>query len=74
MRQGPLILRAPFQAFPRNQPPPHRVCTPTPDGFERFLQDCVGLSCGEGLPPCARDPQAQPGATRAAEHRRAFSF
>jgi hypothetical protein len=64
MWQGPLIRRAPFQAFPFDQPPPHRVWTPTPDGFERFLRDCVGLSRDEGLPP---------GATRAASLR-AFSF
>jgi hypothetical protein len=74
MRQGHLIRRALFQAFPCDQPPPRRVWTPTPDGFERFLRDCVGLARDEGLPPCARDPQAQPGSTRATERRRVFSF
>jgi hypothetical protein len=67
MWPGPLIRRAPFQAFPLYQPPRCRVCTPTPDGFERFLRACVGLARDEGLPPHVRDPQAQPRVTRAAE-------
>jgi hypothetical protein len=74
MRQGHLIPRVPFQTFPHHQPPLHGVWTPTPDGFERFLRACVGLTGDEGLPPRARDPQAQPGAIRAAEGLRAFSF
>ena len=73
MWQGHLSRRAPFQAAPRDPPPPRREWTP-PDGFERLLRDCVGLARDEGLPPRARGPQAPPGAPRAAEGMRAFSF
>jgi hypothetical protein len=45
--QNPLIRQAPSAAFPLHQPPPNEVYTPTPDGFERFLRVCVGLSRDE---------------------------
>ena len=74
MWPGHLILRAPVRTFPRYQPPLHRVWTPTPDGFERFLQACVGLARHEGLPSRARDTQDWLGARRVAEIVEAFSF
>jgi hypothetical protein len=43
MGQSPLIRPASSHPFPHSQPPPHRVYTPTPDGFERFLQVWLGL-------------------------------
>jgi hypothetical protein len=51
MWQGHLIRPASSHPFPHSQPPPHRVYTPTPDGFERFLQACLGLSRGEAPHP-----------------------
>ena len=44
MQQSHLIRPVSFQASPLSQLPPHRVYTPTPDGFERFLRDCLLLS------------------------------
>ena len=41
MQQSHLIRPVSFQASPLSQPPPRRVYTPTPDGFERFLRDCL---------------------------------
>ena len=46
MWHGHLIRPVPSQASPLDQPPPLRMYTPTPDGFERFLRECVGLSRG----------------------------
>ena len=74
MWQGHLSRRAPCRTFPCYQPSLLRVWTPTPDGFERFLLACVGLSRDEGLPPLARGPQARFDARRAADIGGAFSF
>jgi hypothetical protein len=46
MWQGHLIHPVPPPVSPHDQPPLHRVYTPTPDGFERFLWDCLGLARG----------------------------
>jgi hypothetical protein len=51
MWQGHLIRQTPGNASPRHPPPPRRVDPPTPDGFECFLQACIGLSRVEGTPP-----------------------
>jgi hypothetical protein len=72
MWQGHLIHPGPSPVSPRDQPPLHRLYTPTPDGFERFLWDCLGLERSMGTPR-ARRPQPPPGATRAAEITRALS-
>jgi hypothetical protein len=74
MWQGHLIHPVPSPVSPHDQPPLHRVYTPTPDGFERFLWDCLGLARGAGTPPWPRRPQPQPGATRAAKNTRALSL
>jgi hypothetical protein len=41
MQQGHLIRPVPFHPSPLSQPPPRRVYTPTPDGFECFLRECL---------------------------------
>jgi hypothetical protein len=64
MWQGHLIRQVPFKTSPRHLPRPHRVYSPTPDGFERFLRACVGLSRSEGTWPRARGTRTPPGATR----------
>ena len=46
-----------------DSPPPCWVYTPTPDGFEGALRECVGLSLGKGPPPRARGPWTEPAAT-----------
>jgi hypothetical protein len=76
MWQGYLIRQVPSHASPLSQPARWRVYTLTPDGFERFLGECVGLSRGKGAPPRARSPRTERGATptTAAESTRAFSF
>jgi hypothetical protein len=63
MWQGHLIRQAPGNASPRHPPPPRRVYLPTPDGFERFLREGVGLSRDESTLPCACSLRTQ---TRAA--------
>jgi hypothetical protein len=64
MWQGHLIRQVSSHASPLYQPPPRRVYTPTPEGFERFLWACLGLSRCEGTPSRVRGLQAQSGATR----------
>jgi hypothetical protein len=48
MRQTLVIRHARSNVSPRHRPPPRRVYTPTPDGYERFLQECLVLARGEG--------------------------
>jgi hypothetical protein len=48
MWQGHLIRPAPSPVSLRDQPRLHRLYTPTPDGYERFLRACVGLSPAAG--------------------------
>jgi hypothetical protein len=48
MWQGHLICPASSHPFPHDQPPPRRVYTSTPTGFERVLRACVGLSPAVG--------------------------
>jgi hypothetical protein len=64
MRRAPRLRQAPSEASP-HQLPRYPVYTPTPDGFERFLWACVGLSRAEGAlracvgqvsSPVLRDP------------------
>jgi hypothetical protein len=71
MWQGHLIRQVPSQASPLSQPPPRRVYTPTPYGFERFLRECVGLSRNESTLLCARGLRTQ---TRAVASIQALSF
>jgi hypothetical protein len=49
MRQDLVIRQAQSNVCPHHRPPPRRVYTPTPDGFERFLRACAGL------PPAAAE-------------------
>jgi hypothetical protein len=51
MWQRYLTYSTSSQTFPPYQAPLRRVYTPTPDGFERFLRECVGLPCGEAGRP-----------------------
>lgn len=50
MGQSYLIRPAPSEASPHPSQP-RRVYTPMPDGFERFLRACVGLSPALGAIP-----------------------
>jgi hypothetical protein len=43
MWQGHLIHPALPQTFPSSQQPARRMHTPTPNGFEGFLQECLDL-------------------------------
>jgi hypothetical protein len=76
MWQGYLIRQVPSHASPLFQRPRRRVYTPTPNGFERFLGECVGLSRNKGAPTSARGPRTERGTTptTAAEITWAFSF
>jgi hypothetical protein len=60
MWQGHLISRVLSQVSPYYSPPPRRVSTPTPDGFERFLWECVGLARGAGTPSRVRARRRSP--------------
>jgi hypothetical protein len=58
-RRGEYVAGSPappriVQASPRHSPPPRRLYTPTPDGCERFLRECLVLSRGEGPLPHAQ--------------------
>ena len=44
MQQSHLIRPVSFHTSPLSQLPRRRLYTPTPDGFERFLRDCLVLS------------------------------
>ena len=71
MWQGHLIRPVPSRPFARSRPRPRRVYTPTPQGFERFLRECVGVPRGENHPACGL--QAQPRGLRTSASRRALS-
>jgi hypothetical protein len=48
MWHGQLVLQVSSQPSPRHAPSPRRVYTPSPDGFERFLRECLVLPGGGG--------------------------
>jgi hypothetical protein len=64
MWHGHLIRRVSSQSSPHHALPPRRMYTPTLDGYERFLRDCLVLARGKGTPPRVRGLWTPPGATR----------
>jgi hypothetical protein len=51
--------QAPPDASPPGQPPMRWWYTPTPDGFERFIWACVGLSRDDAAQQSARCTRPQ---------------